>query len=401
MRQGLLTILVVAFVWAALPVSVTAADGTTHFKDVNDKHWAKATIEEGVRTRIVKGYPDGTFRPSNTITRAEVASMLSSVTTLSPSSSTDAFTDLDNHWSKDAVRKLVALGFISTKDYTKGFDPNKAITRYELMKWMATGLSVSEPSFKQALTDVKDTLLPTPESFKGGITKDQVPYIALVRGTSIVNGFPDGSFKPEATATRAEVLTMMLRYAQVEGTKAEEYRDLQEMIGVSLEGTNMLQLTDDVRYVKNSLTVNELSKKTISLPSADLVIHRMIFVDAKTSEYKGVYAKLFTDGQNEWPDEYMVFQEATLTLKSEKFDAKTRLRIQGEINKYGSAFSLNSFRGAVDNKQIVPALPRSNSVETVKKEIPYTFWTPHTFKAQHDSYDTLKINGELFAYGIW
>lgn len=350
-----------------------AATAIATFKDVPNAHWAKAAIADAVRAGIVTGYPDGTFRPSKTITRAEVASMLSRVTKLTPNSDSSAFADLEKHWSKDAVRKLVALGFIKPSDYSKGFDPDKAITRYELMKWMASGLSASEPSFKQALADTKDTLLPTPESFKGEISAAQVPYIALVRGTGIITGFTDGTLKPADPTTRAEVVSMMLRYAVVEGTKADFYSDLNEMRAVGVEKTN-IELVSEYKFDGENYKFTNVVGKTLSYRDLDVVIHRMIAVDLTTDAQKGLYAPLFV-GKDRKPYQkgfYYVFFESTITMKTDKFDY---LKLAGEITANNNIYGFTRVDDDVSKRLGLKVVPGDDPEKYMTKGTPRRIWS--------------------------
>jgi hypothetical protein len=53
----------------------TAADGGSSFSDVAD-HWAQAEIEQAAALGWVQGYPDGTFRPDEPVSRAEAMTMI-------------------------------------------------------------------------------------------------------------------------------------------------------------------------------------------------------------------------------------------------------------------------------------------------------------------------------------
>lgn len=328
MKKVISLILIAAMAFTIVP-AVTAQSQTT-FTDVPSTHWAASAIAEAVQAGYVSGYPDGTFRPGETISRAEVAAMLSRVTKLVPENESDAFVDLEGHWSHDLVRKLVALGFIDPADYKNGFEPNKPATRYEVMKWIASGLAKSHPDFAQALEDTKDTLLPTPESFKGGISPEQVPYIAVVRGTGIIQGFEDGTMRPASTITRAEVVAIMLRYAEVEGTDPQKYRDLNELREVGLTGTNLTTITN-YRYwpVDTQGTINDYNAvrdKPISMRNNKGIIkvHRMIVVDTTKDTGDGVYAGLFVDDWKKrsiqdgiYKDSYLIFVEQTIVLNKD------------------------------------------------------------------------------------
>ena len=322
MKKAIFAILAIAF--AALLLVPAAAGAAPAFSDMKG-HWAEKDIQTAVAKGYVAGYPDGTFKPNGTITRAEAAGLLSRVTKLTPQAASSAFADLEHHWSRDQVRKLVALGFIDPADYKGGFEPDKPVTRYEVMKWIASGLAQSHPDFAQALKDTQDTLLPTPESFKGGISPEQVPYIALVRGTGIIIGFEDGTMRPANTTTRAEVAAIMLRYEKVEGTDPKQYRDLNELREVGLTGTNLTSLTPYKYWrVDEQGTINDYSAvrdKPISMinTKGTIQVHRMIVVDPVGESGEGVYAKLFLEPSeqreiqnNVYGKWYLIFVEQTV-----------------------------------------------------------------------------------------
>lgn len=191
------------------------------------------------------------------------------------------FSDLKGHWSEAAVSQLVGQGFINAGDYAKGFNPNAELTRYEMMKWIANGLIKSGSSFQDAFNDTKNTLLPTPEVNHGTIRAEQIPYLALVRGTGIVGGFQDGTLKPADSTTRAEVSAILLRYMDVEGTDAGKYSDLNEMREVGTTGTNLTTISN-YKYSSGSVMISDLSKGNINLSNKSglLKIHRFIVVDA-------------------------------------------------------------------------------------------------------------------------
>lgn len=359
----------------ALPTLSSASSSIT---DISG-HWAAKDILSAMNKGYVSGYPNGTFRPNGKITRAEAAGMLSRITKQEPSTVSNAFGDLDKHWSRDQVRKLVALGFIVPSDYPKGFEPDRAVTRYELMKWIATGLSVSDDSFRQALMDTKETLLPTPETYKGGIKPEQIPYIAVVKGTGIIEGFEDGSFRPSSNTTRAEVTATLLRYEKVEGTKADDYLALNELREVGRDGTNLTSLTPYV-YGKNGEFKNIVDKPiTLSNKVATLKVHRLIVVD-KTgpNNFRGVYADMFTDGKEEWLDGntyYLVFTEMTIKPLVDKLEPLALAN--GTVNGITNGRRIVE---ATAKNYSVPTLPAWNFSDHFKKGVSKRLWIASVIK---------------------
>jgi len=344
MKKSIVWTIVIAILLTIVPHVSNAAKT---FPDMKG-HWAANDIQIALDRGFVSGYPDGTFKPNGTITRAEAAGMLSRITKLVPDAESKAFADLEEHWAKDQVRKLVALGFIDEKDYPGGFEPDKAVTRYEVMKWIASGLAKSEPDFAQALIDTKEALLPTPETYKGGIEKEQIPYIALVRGTGIILGFEDLTFRPSNTTTRAEVVSTLLRYEKVEGTEAKSYTALNELREVALTGTNMFSVTKfKYKYVDEFHTdFQGIQGKPISGRTglATIAIHKMIFIPLEGSVYFDWFISPTIKENMERQDGRFikVVEEITFTSNTEKLDThRYTLEFSGGLVSDGSFRSEN------------------------------------------------------------
>jgi len=111
------------------PLSVEAAG----FKDVPDTYWAKGQINYLVSKGVVEGFPDGTFKPETAVTREQFAKMICVAKGLKeykPAKST--FKDVaSSRWSYGFVEAAVKAGYI--KGYPDGtFKPENSITRQEL-----------------------------------------------------------------------------------------------------------------------------------------------------------------------------------------------------------------------------------------------------------------------------
>jgi Cohesin domain./S-layer homology domain. len=105
------------------------------FKDINQlPEWAKPFIAEASSAGVIQGYPDGTFRAGNTITRAEMTVMLVRAAKL-PSEENAAvsnFTDADQipDWASTAIAAAQKAGIVQGKENGE-FDPNSGTTRAE------------------------------------------------------------------------------------------------------------------------------------------------------------------------------------------------------------------------------------------------------------------------------
>ncbi|WP_434753226.1 S-layer homology domain-containing protein [Paenibacillus amylolyticus] len=369
--------------WTTTVVSAagTRDSAVSRFSDIKG-HWAQATIAKAYEKNLISGYQDGTFRPNGKITRGEYAAILARATRIENVQGQEqvSFTDLQGHWSEPAVRQLVAQGFIDTGDYTGGFKPNTELTRYEMMKWIANGLSKSDSSFQDAFNDTKNTLLPTPEVNRGTIRNEQIPYLALVRGTGIVGGFQDGTLKPADPTTRAEVSAILLRYMDVEGTNASKYSDLNELREVGTTGTNLTTISN-YKYSSGSVMISDLSGADISLSnkSGILQIHRLIVVDANRSTPRGIYTKLFMP-EKYASGSYRTFADISFTSVLEKSNLIT-------FNKGmpNSLIQFNRLNLDLAKKQDNETIPM-DSGELLKKGIQKRFWVTSTLRNTSWSY---------------
>ena len=143
------------------------------------------------------GYGNGLFGPNDNMTRAQVARMFYNLLLEKDVPVTVSFTDVPaDAWYAEAVNTLASLGVI--KGIGDGqFAPNRTITRAEFtviaMRFANVSADVTNP-----FTDIA--------------TNDWY-YTAVTSAVSYgwINGYGDGSFRPQATITRAEVVTIVNR----------------------------------------------------------------------------------------------------------------------------------------------------------------------------------------------
>ena len=125
---GLLMVLV--FMLAAALVSAPPAEAAAITTDI-DGHWAQSQIEKAFAQGIVSGYPDGTFKPDQNVSRAEFVTMVNNAFGFKAETST-YFTDVkDTDWFAGQISRAKAAGYIS--GYEDGsFKPNNYISRQEV-----------------------------------------------------------------------------------------------------------------------------------------------------------------------------------------------------------------------------------------------------------------------------
>ena len=113
------------------------------FPDLSGYEWASVEINALADRGIIKGFPDGTFRPGDLVTRAQFAAMLKQAFGSRQAIRTARdFPDVrPNYWARDAIRTVYALGFIN--GYPNGdFQPEGNIRRVEAVTALSTGLNL-------------------------------------------------------------------------------------------------------------------------------------------------------------------------------------------------------------------------------------------------------------------
>lgn len=142
------------------------------------------------------GYADGTFRPDRNVTRAEVAAMLNRVVEREESAALEAFPDVaEPYWAKEEIGRVAGMSLMI--GYPDGrFRPDALITRAEMATVIAR-LLPKAPAESPAFADTAGSWAQA--------------AIGTARAAGIVDGYEDGTFRPNATLTRAEAVTMLDR----------------------------------------------------------------------------------------------------------------------------------------------------------------------------------------------
>lgn len=177
------------------------------FKDIQG-NWAEGQILAFALRGVLSGYPDGTFKPNSTTTRAEFIKMLCATVGLKPKeTSIESFRDVPRgNWVHPWLEAAVEAGLLKTSDYPNGLGPNQPIPRKEMAVLLARGAGLEKEATKEAgaLLPFTDTVQ-LPGWLKG--------YIKVVVDKGLLKGYPNLTFQPSGLLTRAESAAVMTRLA--------------------------------------------------------------------------------------------------------------------------------------------------------------------------------------------
>ena len=191
--------------------------------------------------QYMNGYADGTFRPDATITRAETCQLLTGLLVEKSGGTDNAFTDVpDGAWYTGAVDEMT--GFALVNGYEDGtFRPQQTITRAEFVTIL------SRFTHTDIGTDMRFADVPATHWAYDAV------QTALAQGW--VSGYPDGTFRPDATISRAEAVTILNRVLGRSADAAmaasgEGIRVMPDVPDTHWAYLDMLEATTDHEYDK-------------------------------------------------------------------------------------------------------------------------------------------------------
>lgn len=176
-----------------------------------------ASTADGHHEKYINGYPDGTFRPAQGVTRAELAAMLVRLGAAeNTASSGKSFTDVSaSHWSARYISQASAAGLLN--GYPDGtFRPEVKVTRAEVAAVIYNYLGLTPPAEAQGFTDVASGYW-------------AAKFIAAVNAEGLITGFENGTFQPRKELTRAETVTVLNRLfdrGPLRGVTAQHWSDV-------------------------------------------------------------------------------------------------------------------------------------------------------------------------------
>ncbi len=194
----LLTLGVTASAIAPIVISAPAFAQTT-FSDVSSNYWASGFIQELATRNVIKGFPDGSFRPNDPVTRAQFAAMIRQAFPNAPKvRGATNFTDVPtNYWGYEAIQVAYSSGFLA--GYPGGtFRPNENIPRAQSLVSLANGLQYASAAPADTTLQIFRDAADIPGYARGSI--------AAAAERRIIVNYPDVQLlNPNQVATRAEV----------------------------------------------------------------------------------------------------------------------------------------------------------------------------------------------------
>lgn len=255
-----IAVLIIMSVSITTNILMISADPGNKFKDVKVTSWYYSYVTKLADLKITGGYTDGTYKPNNSVTRAEFVTFLCNVKGYKQMQG-NPFIDSQKSWASGYITAALANGIIDLPSDQK-FNPNYAITRQEVVEMMCRALNVAP-----------DEKIKTPYS---DVTTDS-GYSTAAFSNYLMRGSTENNkllFKPKDKLTRAEAATILVNAydynvdklaflnekiseEKAKKDEAEKYDAWQESVkGISLvllnnnEGLSNASLYESNKYLK-------------------------------------------------------------------------------------------------------------------------------------------------------
>jgi hypothetical protein len=183
------------------------------FTDVPQDLWARPYIEALAARGIISGFPDGTFKPGGSITRAEFAALLQKAFEQKPKLKARSFKDVQpNFWALPAIQETASSGFL--QGYSQDtFRPNQPIPKVQVLVALSRGLALIPDMAPQEMLKTYQDGAQIPDYAKA-------PVSAATKAGLVVNYPNPKVLNPNRNATRAEVAAMVYQ-AMVQAGKVQ------------------------------------------------------------------------------------------------------------------------------------------------------------------------------------
>lgn len=169
------------------------------YTDISEKDWFKADLSYiGADYRdILKGYPDGTFKPANPLQVDQF------IKCLVVAAGHNILQEKEGYWAKNHIDKAIELGYVKPGDFN---DYRRKVTREEMATLVSRAIEDLETTSYTKTKEIEGVLL---DSFM--VEGKHKVNVLKVYELGIITGYPDGTFKPEVTLTRAEGIAVIRR----------------------------------------------------------------------------------------------------------------------------------------------------------------------------------------------
>lgn len=200
---------------STVPSATPSTTSTVNLSDVPSDYWAHPFIQALADNNVIAGFPDGSFRPNQAVTRAEFAALIQKAfgsQNRVRQLSAGGFSDVPaNYWAASAIQYAYETGFLAGYPGNV-FKPNQQIPRVQGIVALASGLGLT-PSSTGSSSD-----LSTYYNDASAIPNYAVAGVTAATQSNIVVNYPDvKQLNPQQPLTRAEAAALLYQALAKQG----------------------------------------------------------------------------------------------------------------------------------------------------------------------------------------
>ncbi|MEH2067528.1 MAG: fasciclin domain-containing protein [Nostoc sp.] len=186
------------------PSDTPSPTSTVNLSDVTSDYWASPFIQALANNNVISGFPDGSFRPNQSVTRAEFAALIQKAfgnQNRVRQLSAGGFSDVPaGYWAASAIQNAYEIGFLSGYPGNV-FRPNQQIPKVEALVAISNGLGLSASDTSTLSNYYTDA---------SAIPNYAVNSVAAATQANLVVNYPDiKQLNPQQALTRAEAAALL------------------------------------------------------------------------------------------------------------------------------------------------------------------------------------------------
>ncbi len=186
-----------------LLIAVCSSVFAMTFSDITEEHWAYKYVSELTNANVIAGYPDGTYKPEGTISKAEFLK-LSIAASLPEGVTIDDVPSALNSWIGPYLYLAETYGIVNKGEITLE-NMNEPITRREMVS------IISKADIMLKFNEFPENFIVTYFDCDS-MNREELSWLNHAISNGYITGYPDNTFKPENNMTRAEAATVIHRY---------------------------------------------------------------------------------------------------------------------------------------------------------------------------------------------
>lgn len=264
---------------AVVAIAPTQADAAKSFSDLTPANVHYDNVMNLVERGVITGYPDGTFKPNQSISRAHAAKIIAKALGLDTKNVKNPnFKDIPTNYAYyGEIAALANAGIIN--GYPDGtFKPNATLTRGQMAKIIARAFELTGNANNLPFKDIANS--------------EYKEYIAALYANKVTTGTTPTTYSPVNPVTRGQLASFVVRAEEAKGTVVETVAEIKDGKLVTKNGT--FEITGELAKVFNANNAAALKDAKVELIVEDLQTAKVAslgnVVAARTGKVVGIKA---------------------------------------------------------------------------------------------------------------